>query len=472
MSLPDDASFPPRVRVAPRAPSNDSDDAAFLASSYGLTPDPWQADVLHDWMGRRRDGRWSASTCGLAVPRQNGKNGALEIRELFGLVALGEKFLHTAHEVKTARKAFIRIASFFENERQYPELAALVKEIRKTNGQEAIVLTTGGSVEFIARSRGSGRGFTVDVLVCDEAQELTDEEIAALLPTISAAPSGNPQVIVTGTPPDPAKETQGEVFRRIRGEAGSDKRLAWTDFGVADGPLPDVDDRELWRRVNPTLGIRLSIEEIERERVVLSPEDFAKERLGWWGDPDADGSPVPLEAWQACRDQDSHFAPGVTALGVHVTPDQRLAYIAGAGKRDDGLIHLEVLAEVSTTRAADELARLSRARGNAPVWLDPGSHSGALIVDLEARGLKVEPVTLQKLAQGCGQLIIDVSTGAVRHRGQDVLDNAVRGARVKVTARDSWRWAGPNVSPLSAVTLALYGFSSGPPSYDVMKSLW
>ena len=122
---------------------------------------------------------------------------------------LGEKFLHTAHEVKTARKAFLRIASFFENARQYPELVALVKEIRKTNGQEAIVLSNGGSCEFIARSKGSGRGFTVDVLVCDEAQDLTDEELAALLPTISAAPLGNPQVIFTGTPPDPDEGSAG-----------------------------------------------------------------------------------------------------------------------------------------------------------------------------------------------------------------------------------------------------------------------
>src|SRR4051812_10054200 len=150
----------PRVRLAPRSVSSDVDDAAFLSSGYGLTPDDWQEDVLDDWLGRRRDGRWAAATCGLAVPRQDGKKGIIEIRELFGMVMLGEKFLHTAHEVKTARKAFLRLAGFFENERQYPELAALVAPsgVRKTNGQEAIVLRNGGSVEFIARSKGSGRG--------------------------------------------------------------------------------------------------------------------------------------------------------------------------------------------------------------------------------------------------------------------------------------------------------------------------
>jgi phage terminase large subunit-like protein len=296
-------SAKPRVRRAPRAHSNEVDDAVFLSSSYGLTPDDWQEDALESWLGRKRDGRWAAATCGLAVPRQNGKNGAIEVRELFGMVELGEKFLHTAHEVKTARKAFRRIASFFENEREYPELAALAKEIRKTNGQEAIVLTNGGSVEFIARSRGSGRGFTVDVLVCDEAQELTNEELEALLPTISAAPSGNPQVILTGTPPKPDRP-QGEAFRAVRkaGEANTDARLAWTDFGVEDGPIPDVTDRQLWFAVNPALGSRLQVAEVERELGLMSPEGFAVERLGWWGDPavTADGM-FPLELWNEQR---------------------------------------------------------------------------------------------------------------------------------------------------------------------------
>ena len=118
----------PRVRTAPRASTNDVDDACFLADSYGLTPDQWQEDVLEAWLGLRRDGTWAASQCGLAVPRQNGKNALLEIRELYGMIVRAERFLHTAHEVKTARKAFLRIASFFENPKKYPELASMARE--------------------------------------------------------------------------------------------------------------------------------------------------------------------------------------------------------------------------------------------------------------------------------------------------------------------------------------------------------
>src|SRR5690606_7171925 len=175
---------------------------------------------------------------------QNGKNAVIEIRELYGMIALGERFLHTAHEVKTARKAFLRLAGFFQNALEWPELAAMAKEIRRTNGQEAIVLTNGASIEFVARSRGSARGYTVDVLVMDEAQELTDEQLEALLPTISSAPTGNPQQLLAGTPPGPG--TPGEVFTRTRsaGVEGKDPRLCWHEWSV-DGEY-NVADHALW----------------------------------------------------------------------------------------------------------------------------------------------------------------------------------------------------------------------------------
>jgi hypothetical protein len=82
----------PRVSLVPHARSSDADDAAILATAYGLTPDVWQFNVLQSWLGVRSDGKWASARCGLAVPRQNGKNGVLEVRELFGMVMLGEKF--------------------------------------------------------------------------------------------------------------------------------------------------------------------------------------------------------------------------------------------------------------------------------------------------------------------------------------------------------------------------------------------
>ena len=145
----------PRIRHAPDYVRTDGGEACELASAYGLSPDPWQSDLLDVWLGRNATDKFVASKAGLSVPRQNGKNGVLEMRELYGLCIIGESILHTAHEVKTARKAFVRLAGFFENERQYPELAEMVVSIRRTNGQEAIYLNNGAQIEFSARSRGA-----------------------------------------------------------------------------------------------------------------------------------------------------------------------------------------------------------------------------------------------------------------------------------------------------------------------------
>jgi hypothetical protein len=129
--------------------------------------------------------------------RQNGKNAVIEIREL-GMVVLGDpralrhgraRREDPAHRARGQdRPQGVQAAPHFfgdsanDPDARYPELNALVVEVRKTNGQEAIVLSNGGSIEFVARSKGSGRGFTVDVLVLDEAQAL-----ASLIPELEDA---------------------------------------------------------------------------------------------------------------------------------------------------------------------------------------------------------------------------------------------------------------------------------------------
>ena len=125
---------------APQGDTADAEDAVEIAAAYGLVADAWQEEVLRAWLRRDSSGRWAAGRWGVAVPRQNGKNAVVEILELYVLTILGLRVLHTAHEVKTARKAFLRLASFFENEREFPDLYGMAKSIRKANGQEAIFL--------------------------------------------------------------------------------------------------------------------------------------------------------------------------------------------------------------------------------------------------------------------------------------------------------------------------------------------
>lgn len=217
----------PRLRVAAdRRAKSFGPIAGDFASQFGLTPDAWQDLVLEDWLAANGRDEWKHPIAGLSLSRQNGKNALLEMRELFGLVLLGENILHSAHEVKTAQAHYRRFKEFFgvkandENAR-YPELNAMVEQVRNVNGQEAIILKNdpekgwhGGSLRVIARSKSSGRGFTADLIVLDEAQELTEDALEALTSTGSAGHLGNSQVIYTGTVPGP--NANGAIFARIR----------------------------------------------------------------------------------------------------------------------------------------------------------------------------------------------------------------------------------------------------------------
>lgn len=455
----------PRVSHYPRAKFSDADDCAFLASSYGLMPDEWQMHVLNAWLGRKADGKWAAGRWGIAVARQNGKNGILEMVELFFMVALGLKVLHTAHEVKTARKAFIRIASFFENERKYPELAEMVKEIRKTNGQEAIVLHNGGSVEFIARSKGSGRGFTVDVLVCDEAQEYSEDAQAALLPTISSAPSGDPVQIMLGTPPAPGMA--GDVFTRMRsaGIEGKDKRLAWCEWSV-HGKVK-VSDRNHWAATNPSLGRRLNLSTIEDEFAGMSEEMFARERLGRWSDDVAGRKAINPKAWDALKVAPAHVpTEGRKVFGVRFSVDGSSVALGAAIRPDEGPVHVEGIKLASMGDGTQWLVDwlVDRHESAAQIVVDGKSGVGFLVNALRdagvAKSVILTPATDEVVAAH-SMFEAAVGSGGLSHRGQDVLDEQVKAAeKRKIGATGGFGWAPPDggsVALLDAVTMAHWG---------------
>ena len=493
----------PRVHVSPKYTQTDGDIAGLFASSYGLEPDSWQRFVLDDWLGVK-GGRWAALTCGLSVPRQNGKNALLEIRELYGMVGLGEKILHSAHEVKTAQKHFRRLKHFFGNSvndpgAKYPELNALVKQVRAVNGQEAILLHAtscasltggicrcdGGSVEVIARTKNSGRGFTVDVLVMDEAQELAEDALEALMPTTSAAPLGNPQWIFAGTPPGPS--AAGEVFTRVRNEALSDTpgSVNWNEWSV-EGTV-DLDDRAHWRMTNPALDAgRLQPLVIEGERARFSDGGFARERLGLW----------PLESGLSRAISDLEWS----STGVEVAPTDGLRTytvafnlegsalsLAGGLKHADG-VHVELIdaAEGDITSGLGALADWLAARWRNAAQIVLSGSAGAPVLALLLKERKVPDAVVKIATTGEYTTACSVTLDAVRdaykvaranegrdelvplsfthleHEGQSQLDDSVavadRKLRGKTTGVWGWEATTPdgNETPIEAVSLAYW----------------
>ena len=455
----------PRVRVEPSWAYTDGPDCAEFSAAYGMTPDPWQRLVLDAWLARTVDDKYACESAGLSVPRQNGKNALLEMRELYGLCIMGEQMLHSAHEVRTTNTAFRRLAQFFEDEDNHPEMHALVKRIRYTNGQEAIELVNGGVIRFCARSKNAARGMTFDVVVFDEAQELTDEQVEAMLPTMAASGLGNRQIIYTGTPPIPTGA--GTVFRRTRSVAlrGVDQTLAWHEWSVEEPG--DIEDRERWYQTNPALGIRLAESFTEKELRTLSADGFARERRGWWSDASI-GVLIPAEAWEACglpRGGAPKPADGDrVAYGVKFSPDGSAVALSACVRPKVGAPHVELVRCEPLSSGVGWLASyiIKRKGTAAAVAVDGLNGSAALLERVSGkvpRRALVTPGTSGVVA-AADMFLQAVLDGRVTHYavdGQARLDQSARNAtRRQIGSAGGWGWGGDDPAPIESASLAYW----------------
>src|SRR5262249_35479537 len=156
-----------------------------------------------------------------------------------------------------------------------------IRAFSRSHGNESIALTNGNRIAFRTRTRAAGRGFAANTLILDEAQLVDDLHYAALAPALSA--QSNAQTWLTGTVPDESVSPEtGRVFARARERAiaGEAEDLAYLEWS-AEIERPELltpslaVDRGLWRAANPALGIRISEETIEHERVSLDLHRFA-----------------------------------------------------------------------------------------------------------------------------------------------------------------------------------------------------
>lgn len=471
----------PSHRLVPDCVKTLGPAAREFAAEAGLHCQPWQALVVDDMLGVRKDRRWAARDAGLSVPRQNGKSVIAELLIIAGLFLFKEELIvYTAHQVDTALEIFERVVSRIEHNADLKRRLAR-NGIRRAQGSQSITLTNPKQRLLIkARSKGGVRGFSADRIFFDEAQlGLNEEEIAALGPTQRTRP--NPQTIFMGTPP---LVTGSYWALKVRAPAlAGDPKASWHEWSPPKGF--DPNDRSVWWATNPALGSLISEEDIEYDQKRLGSK-FAAEALGFWlPEKDQAGWQIFTESdWAYAQDPGSEII-GQPAFGIEISRDLATISIGAAGRNADGKRHHELVDRfpADTGRVVGWLKKRRERWNPVAVVIDPNGPAGYLVSEVEKYYGPVTKPLGRDVAAACAAVYVgiagpDLEARDVRVRPHPALDAAARVAEwrdrgdAKVFDRRSDDDEGPDASPLMAVTLADYGYGlKAGDAYSVLDSV-
>ena len=249
-------------------------DAIDIYEKSKRTAQEWQKLLIYDMLAYNDDGLWIHTKFGYSVPRRNGKNEVVTIREIYGLIN-GEQILHTAHRTPTSSSAFYRLLKLLEDA-GYKDKQDYIAH--KQYGLETIeFLKSDGKTSFRTRTSKGGLGEGFDLMIIDEAQEYQDDQETTLKYVVSS--SKNPQTIFCGTPP--TMVSSGTVFAKMRNKTliGETENTGWSEWSVDN--LTKPNDIEAWYETNPSLGT-IFTERIIKDEIGDDELDFNIQRLGYW----------------------------------------------------------------------------------------------------------------------------------------------------------------------------------------------
>ena len=350
-------------------------EAIELYEKCGRKAQEWQQLLIADILAFNDDGLWVHTKYGYSVPRRNGKNEIVAIREMYGLMQ-GERILHSGHRTTVTHSAWERLTDLLEKAR-----INIISSYR-ANGREHIELETGGRIEFRTRTSKGGLGEGFDLLVIDEAQEYQDDQESALKYVVTD--SKNPQTIFCGTPPTPV--SSGTVFKRFRDKTLSGKNVnaGWAEWGVEE--QTDSKDKNAWYLANPSLGTVFS------ERSVLDesggdPIDFNIQRLGLWIRYNQK-SAISKAEWMGLKCEAKPKLKGDYFLGIKYGHNGENVAMAVAVRTAEKKIFVECLDCRSVRAGTDWILDYIKRMNPKITVVDGANGQGLLAADMKELGMK------------------------------------------------------------------------------------
>lgn len=471
---------PPRIAIEPKGPyQTDGDKCADFCAHYWFNPDEWQRMLLRVWLGRDENGHLLVISAGLSVPRQNGKNGAIECLEFYLLVTQpGIKILHTAHATKTAQKAFKRMDDLFTGKiagkkREAKTLMKLVDKangghIRYTNGEWGIYLSNGSSIEYCTRTNAGGRGFDgINLLIYDEAQQLTDEHVEALGPVTDAA-VGDSVIMYLGTPPN--ETAPGTVFFRHRKAAleNPGPRESWHEWSIETLPPSNSTFEDLIpliQATNPSYELprpgHLTEDRTRRNFADMSLEGFCRERLGYWADHITNGPAIDKADWDDLANLQPSEGAVKQTIGIKFSPDGEVCAVVNASKAKGAKPHIELIEyspkfrQAGTKPLAQALYKIKSQVSY--VLIDGVGAASTLMDDLKALNYPVKgygQANTRDVMAAAESMMKWIRAKSFTHYDQEALNDSAY-TSIKRPIGKGYGFGGIEPEPLEAASLAL-----------------
>lgn len=421
-------------------------------TAMGISFDEWQRGMGKLILAKTRDGKYAATVggVGMSLPRQVGKTytvGAI----IFALCIRNSDMtvIWTSHHMKTTNETFRVMQGFAERERIKP----YIHKVFTGSNDEELRFTNGSRILFGAREKGFGRGFSdVDLLICDEAQILTDRALDNLLAPLNTAPNG--LAIFMGTPPKPGDES--EAFERMRTEAlnGEVSDMVWIECGAPEDS--DPDDRNAWAIANPSYPHRTPLTSLMRMRRKLTIESWFREGLGIWRNADQFGR-LDLSLWARLLDRQA-AQPNRVALVIDVSPDRKWSSIGVAGDHRGKIVILSKTGR-GTEWATSEVLKLRKSHSIAEVALVVSGQARGLQADFRKAGIDFQVLHQPAISASCVAFQGSMKANTIVHVGQAELDVAVANARTrKLGESEIWDRTKESIdiSPVVACAAAAY----------------
>lgn len=430
----------------------------------------WQSDVVAVWSSFDERGKWVHCRNGASVPRQAGKSVDGIIWSLFLSVIMGYKVLWTDHNYSTTCEMLDRFRKILgrkpNDNNGIKAFNKLVTATCSKTAQESYEFKSGGVLAFSTRTKSAALGYSFDIVVYDEAQELMPEHVQAIVPTTSSGAKHNFQAIYLGTPTRAGSSAPN--FMQMRNEALGDAcgdDLSWVEWGADE--IGDVLDESRLYAVNPSLASgHADIVAIRSGIRSMLPDELAaaQEYFGYWLPGTSAATVISLDTWKACEVSQA-MEGGKLAFGVKFAPDGRTVAVSWARAERGGPSYVELYEVAGTTGGTSWLSEmlLRNAEQIAVCVIDGKSGAAALIQRMREGGFPMRAVdegTPAKVQAASSMLLDEVEARTLSHIASPALDESATKSIRRAIGREGFGFGDGAESiscPIESAALALYG---------------